>query len=70
MTTSRETPDTESERGVERQNRVSAGFGRSEISAAERELQEILATARALGIETETGTGRSGDRHDGGGGAG
>ena len=49
MTTSRETPQTESstEPG-------GAGFGRSEISAAERELQEILATARALGIETET----------------
>ncbi len=49
MTTSRDTPETKSTT-----ESSGAGFGRSEISAAERELQEILATARALGIETET----------------
>ncbi len=52
MTTSRETPDTESNAASNAES-SQAGFGRSEISAAERELQEILATARALGIETE-----------------
>lgn len=49
MTTSRETsePVQEAEGG-------DSGFGRREISAAERELQEVLAAARALGIETES----------------
>lgn len=40
MTTSHGTPE-------------SADFARTELSAAERELQEVLAAARALGIETE-----------------
>ncbi len=45
MTTSRDTEQPEAADG---------GFGRREISAAERELQEVLAAARALGIEAET----------------
>lgn len=49
MTTSRDTPETEAQT-----ESSGVGFGRSEISTAERELQEILATARALGLETET----------------
>ena len=48
MTTSRETSEpTQQSEGAD------SGFGRREISAAERELQEVLAAARALGIETE-----------------
>jgi len=43
MTTSQDTPDTTE----------GAGFGRREMTAAERELQEVLAAARTLGIETE-----------------
>ena len=46
MTTSRDTQQPEA---------ADSGFGRREISAAERELQEVLAAARALGIEAETG---------------
>ena len=45
MTTSRETQQPET---------TDSGFGRREISAAERELQEVLAAARALGIEAES----------------
>ncbi|MXX49081.1 MAG: transcription termination/antitermination protein NusG [Chloroflexi bacterium] len=45
MTTSRDTEERQT---------GDSGFGRREISAAERELQEVLAAARALGIETET----------------
>ena len=44
MTTS---PDTDAGAATE------GGFTARQISAAERELEEILATARALGIETE-----------------
>ena len=44
MTTSRDTEAAPAAAG---------GFAQREMSAAERELQEILATARALGIETE-----------------
>ena len=48
MTTSRDTQEpTQQSDGAE------SGFGRREMSAAERELQEVLAAARALGIETE-----------------
>lgn len=43
MTTSQDTPDTTE----------GAGFDRREMTAAERELQEVLAAARTLGIETE-----------------
>lgn len=44
MTTSQNTPEAEA---------TDSGFGRREISAAERELQEVLAAARALGLEAE-----------------
>ncbi len=44
MTTSRETPDTDV---------GGSGFGRREMTAAERELEEVMAAARALGIEAE-----------------
>ena len=45
MTTS---PDTPEQRDV-----TNGGFGQRRMSAAERELEEILARARALGLETE-----------------
>lgn len=48
MTTSQETPEP-----AQQSEGADSGFGRREISAAERELQEVLAAARALGIETE-----------------
>ena len=48
MTTS---PDTQG--SAQPPEAVDSGFGRREISAAERELQEVLAAARALGIESE-----------------
>lgn len=48
MTTSQETPEP-----AQQAEGADSGFGRREISAAERELQEVLAAARALGIETE-----------------
>ncbi len=50
MTTSRDVPERTAAEG---------GFGRRELSAAERELQEVLAAARALGIETEEQSGES-----------
>ena len=45
MTTPRETPEASSAFGGD--------FAASELTAAERELQEVLAAAKALGIETE-----------------
>ena len=53
MTTPQDTqqPDTAQPEVAEA---ADSGFGRREMSAAERELQEVLAAARALGIETES----------------
>ena len=53
MTTPQDTqqPDTAQPEVAEA---ADGGFGRREMSAAERELQEVLAAARALGIETES----------------
>jgi transcriptional antiterminator NusG len=48
MTTSRDTQEP-----TQQADETDSGFGRREISAAERELQEVLAAARSLGIETE-----------------
>ena len=52
MTTSPDTQES-AQQPAQQSAGVDSGFGRREISAAERELQEVLAAARALGIESE-----------------
>ncbi len=52
MTTSPDTQES-AQQPAQQSAGVDSGFGRREISAAERELQDVLAAARALGIESE-----------------
>ena len=52
MTTSPDTQES-AQQPAQQSEAVDTGFGRREISAAEQELQEVLAAARALGIESE-----------------
>lgn len=53
MTTPQDTQEVQEAQDEQAAPQGASGFDRSEITAAERELQEVLAAARSLGIETE-----------------